>query len=166
MWRGTWAMREHGAQAGAQEPARRRRPDAAGGHEVPVAGEPGLDAARAPVAAVAVQGRVPAHRPRMGAKGDGLEAVGRHGHGLGAHGVAGVGRTRVAEQARADGARSADGGEAPRGDPHRSGAEGDQHGSGVDERQDPAGVPLASPHSPQPAKPSWTSSGFKSLSAH
>ena len=44
----------------------------------------GLDAARAPVAAVAAQGCVPAHRPRMGAEGDGLEAVRRHEHGLGA----------------------------------------------------------------------------------
>jgi len=43
---------------------------------------------------------------------------------------------RLAEQARADGARGADGQGTPRGDPERSGAPDDKRGRRVDERTD------------------------------
>ncbi len=58
--------------------------------------------------------------------------------GLGAEGLARVGDARLAEQARADGARGADGQDPPRGDPECGGAEGDERRGGVEERADPA----------------------------
>lgn len=103
-----------------------------------MAGESRLDASRVTVAAPAAQGCVPSHRPGVGAKGDGLEALGLRERRLGEEGVAVLGRACVVQQARAAGACGADGQEAPRGHPERGDAEGDERGGGVDERADPA----------------------------
>ncbi len=67
----------------------------------------------------------------MGADGGRVAALGLRERRLGEEGVARLGRACVQEQARADGASGADGAQAPRRHPERSGAAGD-------EREDPA----------------------------